>query len=84
MILVRAGVTNPRQVLPLVELERHSGTSVQNFITKGLPQFERQLAVCLDTMDERDERALEKLRMENKASETDERTKEKAPSELGR
>ena len=59
---------------------RHCGTSVQNFITKGLPQFERQLAVCLDTMDER---ALEKLRMENKANETDERTKEKAPSELG-
>jgi hypothetical protein len=81
VILLRAGVTNPRQVLPLVELERHSGTRVQNFITKGLPQFERQLAVCLDTMDER---ALEKLRMENKASETDERTQEKAPSELGR
>ena len=81
VILVRAGVTNPRQVLPVAELERHSGTSVQNFITKGLPQFERQLAVCLDTMDER---ALEKLRMEIKASETDERTKEKAPSELGR
>jgi hypothetical protein len=81
VILVCAGVTNPRQVLPLVELERHSGTSVQNFITKGLPQFERQLAVCLDTMDER---ALEKLRMEIKASETHERTKEKGPPELGR
>jgi hypothetical protein len=71
VMLVRAGITNPRQVLPSVELERHSGTSVQNFITKGLPKFERQLAVCLDTMDER---ALEKLRMEIKASGTDERT----------
>ena len=37
VILVRAGVTSPRLVLPLVELERHSGTSVQNFLTKGLP-----------------------------------------------
>jgi hypothetical protein len=39
------------------------------------------LLSALDTMDER---ALEKLRMEIKASETDERTKEKGPPELGR
>jgi hypothetical protein len=55
----------------LAELERHFGKSVQNFLTKGLPNFERQLAVCPDTMDER---ALEKLSMEIKASETNERT----------
>lgn len=42
--LVRGGVARPREILPIQELENHSASSAQNFVTKRLPHFERQLA----------------------------------------